>query len=304
MWHVRHSALFALPAILSRLTAPQRRALALETLVPLSNDVSAEVRLGVLEALGEVMYTFHQDSGGPPEELVTLFLGWRGHGGVHPPQGVEREGSPGLKDEEMTFSVGGPSLSSELDPFHDDPLRALVCAFNYPAVSLTLGSERWDTLRGVYSDLATNSDVKVRRTIAASLGELARIVGPNNARRDLIDVWFDALGSEDETVRMRAVESVEVFVGALRGIDDDGIVATGRVIEGLSNAWDQDVLKGWREREGAAKAILGLARSVGLEWPGLVLGLLKRALSDAVANIREVAIASVGLVAILLSFLR
>lgn len=61
--------------MLSRLTPASRRSVAVSTLVPLSWDEVPAVRSGVLEALGEVLYTFHADELGPPNELVSLFLG-------------------------------------------------------------------------------------------------------------------------------------------------------------------------------------------------------------------------------------
>lgn len=67
--------MFALPAVLSRLSPSLRRAVALSTIIPLSRDESPAVRSGVLEALGEVLYTFHTDKDGPPSELLRLFLG-------------------------------------------------------------------------------------------------------------------------------------------------------------------------------------------------------------------------------------
>jgi len=70
--------LFALPALLSRLPSRLRRQVALSTILPLSRDESAPVRSGVLEALGEVFYTFHGDECGPPDELLRLFLGTDG----------------------------------------------------------------------------------------------------------------------------------------------------------------------------------------------------------------------------------
>lgn len=69
IWVVRHSTLFALPAILGRLSPPQRRTVALETVVALSADKHATVRCGVLpvECLGEVLYTLVDDDSGPPD---------------------------------------------------------------------------------------------------------------------------------------------------------------------------------------------------------------------------------------------
>lgn len=61
--------------MLSRLTPVLRRSVALSTVVPFSRDESPAVRSGVLEALGEVLYSFHEDECGPPDELLLLFLG-------------------------------------------------------------------------------------------------------------------------------------------------------------------------------------------------------------------------------------
>jgi len=61
--------------MLSRLTPALRYSLALSTVVPLSLDESPAVRSGVLEALGEVLYSFYRDERGPPNELISLFLG-------------------------------------------------------------------------------------------------------------------------------------------------------------------------------------------------------------------------------------
>jgi serine/threonine-protein phosphatase 4 regulatory subunit 1 len=264
--HVRHSSLFALPAILSRLSPTRRRALALDSLVPLSEDQSSEVRLGVLEALGEVVYTFHGDQDGPPEKLVALFLGQRDQ-----------------------WPSEGSKCRSSLDASYDHPLRALVCAFNYPAVSLTLGRDRWDVLRDVYLDLADNPDLKVRRTMGASLGELALIIGPDNTRRDLVGVWIDSVRSGDDSVRMRAAECVEVFIRALRGTDVCGTEASQLIVEVLLAAWREGLFRVWREREVIAKALVGLARLMGREQPELFRRLLMEALEDGVGSVREVA---------------
>lgn len=61
--------------MLPRLTPALRRSVALSAVVPLARDDSPAVRSGVLEALGEVLYTFHADGYGPPSELLSLFIG-------------------------------------------------------------------------------------------------------------------------------------------------------------------------------------------------------------------------------------
>ncbi|KAJ7632513.1 armadillo-type protein [Roridomyces roridus] len=278
-WHVRHSALFALPAILSRLTPSQRRSLALDAIIPLSVDESQSVRIGALESLGEVLYTFHEDDDGPPQELVQLFLGRREDKRV-------RDGQQAMqrRDEVLNSLFGRsppppePISSAEtpLTSFYTDPARPLICAFNYPAVALTLGPNRWAELREVYLEIAENKDVAVRRSLAASLGELAKIIGGQNAERDLLQ----------EEVREKALDCCRRFVGAL---DKEARI---KVVNGLLTTWEEGIFRGWRERKTIAKALVSLARAVGSDLPVVVRGLLKNALQDGVAAVREAAVSA------------
>ncbi|KAJ7172587.1 armadillo-type protein [Mycena filopes] len=277
-WHVRHSALFALPAILSRLSPAHRRTLALGTIIPLSTDESQPVRSGALESLGEVLFTFHEDVDGPPEELVQLFLGRREDKRV-------RDGQQAAQDRDQILSslFGRPApqrspsrAESPLTSFYTDPARPLICAFNFPAVALTLGRARWSELRQVYLEIADNREVAVRRSLAASLGELAKIVGEENAERDLLGVWWNAVRSEEEEVREKA-------------LDCEPRTA---VVGGLLSIWEEGIFRGWRERKGIAGALTGLASSVGREIPVVLRGLLKKALEDGVAAVREAAVSA------------
>lgn len=271
VWNVRHSSLFALPAVLSRLSPHLRRSVALSTLVPLSRDESPAVRSGVLEALGEVLYTFHTDQDGPPSELLRLFLG--------------RE-QPFKEQYPVACRMPGAiwSVLPDLD-FFDDPGRPLACAFNYPAVALTLGSARWGELREYYLTLAQCRTSKVRRTLAASLGELARVIGPENAARDLSQVWWDAMRCDDDgDVRLKAIEALPLFVDSLgegKARDD--------IFTGLVKAWEEGWLsRNWRARENLIQVLADLAGSPS--HPDCVCRLLKNGLEDDFGTVRDAAI--------------
>ena len=279
MWQVRHSALFALPAILSRLPPSQRRALALETIITLSKDNSATVRSGVLEALGEVLYTFHEDEDGPPVQLLQLFLGREDK--------RVRDSSQPRADQSQDLENN--SRETLLESFYNDPSRPLVCAFNYPAVALTLGRNRWPELREAYLHIASDKSFRVRRTLAASLGELAKIIGAENAQRDLVGIWWDSIHSEEGDVRVKAVECVSDFVLML------GSDAGADIIRGLHAIWEGGGFKSWRERHDIAKALMSFASSPGGQSASSsVRGLLRKALEDSVAAVREAAITSVS----------
>jgi serine/threonine-protein phosphatase 4 regulatory subunit 1 len=62
------------------------------------------------------------------------------------------------------------------------------CAYNFPAVLLTLGSASWTKLRPVYSLLVKDSRPKVRRTLAYSLHEIASILGPETTEKELLTI--------------------------------------------------------------------------------------------------------------------
>jgi serine/threonine-protein phosphatase 4 regulatory subunit 1 len=285
-WHVRHSALSALPAVLSRLPYKQRHSLALDTLLDLSTDESAAVRSGALEALGEVLYTFHRDEGGPPARLMDLFLGRKEDRRVRDEQQPPSDSPPS--------STGGTYNDALLDSFYNDPERPLVCAFNFPAVALSLGRDRWPELRNVYLDIASDDTFKVRRTLAASLGELAKIIGEDNAQKDLVGVWWDCVRSEEEEVRAKALECVGDFVLVL------GNVVGADIIQKTVNLWDEGTFKSWREREALAKTLLSLATSSGGESvPSTVRALQMRALEDTVAAVRQIAVTLVGTFSVL-----
>jgi len=135
--------------------------------------------------------------------------------------------------------------------------------------------------------LSRDTTVKVRRTLAASLGELAKIIGPNNAQQDLLPVWWDNIQcEEDGEVRLKAIECMGTFVDALgeRKVD---------VAEGLLNVWKAGTLRGWRERHAAVGAIVGFIGSISEKKPTVIKDLLKVALGDGVAGVREAAIAIV-----------
>ncbi|KAI1794528.1 ARM repeat-containing protein [Ganoderma leucocontextum] len=298
-WHVRHSVLFALPAILSRLTPEHRRNLALDVILPLSQDEEPTVRSAVLEALGEVMYTFADDEDGPPEPLLKLFLGVRetqDPGGGQLPSEPERLPVVQVQEIQSAPPQSATSVSATSSAWSDygtdagggpdiyeDPQRPLICAFNYPAVALTLGRQRWPELRTLYLSLAQDPMFKTRRTLAASLGEIAKIVGEGHAAADLLAVFWSSLHADEGEVRTKVIEALPTFARAL------ALPERSAVANGLAEAFSSGKLSSWRERESAVKALGGLVELEGVSNEVLHTMLVK-ALEDPVAAVREAAV--------------
>lgn len=314
--NVRQSALFALPGILDRLPVDQRRDLAIKQCAALSHDPDRLVRSALLEIMGEMIYCFRDDDGGPPSQLIELFVGnnehaddswvpvqeehqWglRGHfvperrqqpGASSPPL---RSIFEGYNDPNSTQYQGlfGFQSASESLPKARDPERVLICAFNFPAVVAAMGPRRWPELCPYYRDLVRDSATKVRKTLGASIGEIARIIGPDHAHRDLVSIWWDLMHDENAEARFKVVDCVAAFVEALGPNDRRNI---GVQLEGL---WET-ALTGWRDREALATQfgeLSALLTPVGRG--GSIKTLLISALTDRTAAVRDAAVSSVGL---------
>ena len=61
------------------------------------------------------------------------------------------------------------------------------CAYNFPAVLQFFGAKSWEKLKPCFSKLANEKDEKIKLPIAASLGEIANILGNNLTESDLLD---------------------------------------------------------------------------------------------------------------------
>jgi len=103
-----------------------------------------------------------------------------------------------------------------------DPSRAQTvdndiarhCAFSLPAVALTLGRTNWPLLKETYESLANDMQWKVRRTLASSIHELAVILGPEVATKDLVPIFNGFIKDLDE-VRIGVLKHLSDFLGLL-----------------------------------------------------------------------------------------
>ena len=75
-----------------------------------------------------------------------------------------------------------------------DNETAYHCAFNFPAVLQSLGPQLWkDKLKPLHDMMVTDNRWKVRRSLAFSIHECARILGPEITEQDLLPVMFHFL---------------------------------------------------------------------------------------------------------------
>ncbi|QRW18276.1 RRM/R3H domain-containing protein [Rhizoctonia solani] len=269
--HVRQSSVYAIPSVLKRLDPQHRRELAIKYMLKLCNDDIEVVRTGSLQVLAEVIHTFHEDKSGPPDELIDFFL--QGE------KDLVRAPLPKTEAERAT-----PSAEKDLivtgEPSRVHTLK-LIRASQTQIARLSAPME---SALGVYTYLAEESwhTPKVRATLAASVGEIARIVGTEAARKDVIPVWWICLSSDQREAKLKALTALPLLLESLDG------PGRSEVASKLGEAWEKHV-SDWKVRDTFARQLSAVVPMLSHE--GAVLcRIFKGGLEDRVAAIREAVI--------------
>ncbi|CAE6384461.1 unnamed protein product [Rhizoctonia solani] len=283
--HVRQSSVYAIPSVLKRLEPRRRRELANNYMLKLCNDEVETVRTGALQVLAEVIHTFHETDSGPPDELIDFFLQGESNQAHAPlPKSDAERQTPSAEKDLYSDWGAEPNSYFEAEPSFPDPDRALICAFNYPAVALTLGPARWNRLSGYYKYLAEESwhTPKVRSTLAASTGEVARVIGAQAALNDVVPVWWICLLSDQREAKLKALAALPLLLESL------DVAGRSDVASKLGEAWEKHV-PGWKERDAFARQLASVVPL--LKHEGAILcRIFKNGLEDRVAAIREAVI--------------
>jgi hypothetical protein len=79
---------------------------------------------------------------------------------------------------------------------------------------LTLGPKAWPELKRIHERLARDTRIKVRRTLAFSLFECAKILGAELTESELISILFHFLQDKEE-VREGVLASLPDFIACL-----------------------------------------------------------------------------------------
>ncbi|ORX50959.1 ARM repeat-containing protein [Hesseltinella vesiculosa] len=260
IWHVRCSCLLTLPLLCGVLDDETKAQLAVEAVEMFKNDVSRNVRNTLAEVIGE---------------LITKFL----------PDDWETTGTPGKVPEpllEFFLSLGASSNSNQMFKLETD--RALICAYNFPAVVVTAGADFWDShLKETYLGLTKDYQIKVRRTFAYSLHEIARIIGSERTERDLVQIFALYLMDLDD-VKQGVMEHLADFLGTL------AVSSRNEYIPILIEVWD-GVMTNWRLRDTLAAQL----REIALLFDAArvvehILPLAIRGCHDEFATVRQTAV--------------
>ena len=177
VWSVRRAVAETLTSMSACLSSAAFEALVTDLFEPLANDVSYQVRAAMLEHLGP---------------LISALGGERASASL-----VDHFASAARAESGRSSGASGGGLQ-------------LACAFNLPGVALAIGRARWHEIREAHATLADSVQWRVRRTVACSLHEVAKILGGDAARADLSPIFEEALKDTDE-VRFGAVSNLAAF---------------------------------------------------------------------------------------------
>ncbi|KAL8278061.1 hypothetical protein RQP46_009521 [Phenoliferia psychrophenolica] len=295
LWQVRRAACLSLPTLFKRLSPERLRAHTIENVKLFGNDESRNVRSGLLEVCGELIYLFHGDPASVPPEMLDFYLGR-----LAPP-------AESLVSSSDVFAPLPSALDSPPQTFYDspppwaptghlfasnghgggnggarDPDRPVMCAFNLPAVVLTLGRSKWPLLEDYYLKLCRDKADKVRQSLASSMHEVAKIIGQDQADQSLVGP-FSWLLRDFDHIQGALLENLGSLVTSF------GLDSARQILETVAESWGN--IKQWRRREAVAKQLSRVGGHFLVAGaPEEFLSVLVKAFKDPVASVRDNAV--------------
>jgi serine/threonine-protein phosphatase 4 regulatory subunit 1 len=240
VWGVRKSCAESIVGV-SRSLEETHRAQLMSTFKTLSEDATRWVRVAAYQQLGHFINTMPRDS------VNSMFL---------------------KIFTDMAFqSEGGDSDFAE------------YCAFSFPAVAQVMGPSRWRELDDAYATLLKDVQWKVRKTLAHSLHELAKIVGTEITEKSLTHALDLFLKDLDE-VKLGVIANIDSFLEVLSPAARDRYVSQICLVPLDS--------ENWRLRYAVAAKLGHVVKLVSPKVVGdEVVDLVTRLLDDSVMDVRS-----------------
>lgn len=296
LWLVRRAAVLALPAVCKRLPRPALHRQVVEAIRHFSADDNRNVRSGALEIAGELIYLFHEDPDGVPDELLAFFLGQPLDPTSDNSAAGDSSASSANRISHFQSALESPS-SSFLDASNSwqspgffaqkprDADRSILTAFNFPAVILTLGRDKWHLVSKQHQALCKDPVEKARQSLASSLHEVAKIIGPEQADLHLLDPFSKFL-QDGENVQTAILENLPTLLISF------GPEVSKKALQILGDAWCD--IGNWRLREHTLKKLAEFGpHYMQRDGEEEVLTVLAKAFKDSVASVREQAAVAV-----------
>lgn len=249
IWGVRKACAECLVPLAQALALEDRGPLLIPLFEAFVNDSSRWVRMAAYQSLGSFLATLDPED--VNDELIDHYLSMA---------------------SAASMQLGG---SSEADiKFH--------CAFNFPAVvSILGGASGWPRLAPAFELLSSDSYWKIRRTLAYSLHELAKLLGQEITETQLATV-FDSYLHDSQEVKLGAMLH---FADFLEQVSPSFRESYLPVLTGLE-AHDQRTK--WRFREVMSQQLAQLCRTFTADATfAVIYPLVFKLITDPVAVVRQ-----------------
>jgi hypothetical protein len=175
-----------------------------------------------------------------------------------------------------------------------DNTLCFKCAYNFPAVLLTLGRKFWPLLHQHFLSLCNDlqSKVRVRKTMAKSIYQVALIIGSEQATKDLVAPFVEFFKDIDE-IKIEVVRQVSNFIKIVDPSKHE------LIINQLELCWLPTInVINWRLREQVGVQIVELNKFVQrIQKENCVLyltGLALKLMMDKYDSVRKVGIDAVS----------
>lgn len=287
---VRRWACLALPDICTNLPPDLKRSRAVSATLRFAVDNSRDVRSALTEISGPLIHLFSGSE--VPQELIDWYLGRPSRTKVASPPKLKRFAPLATALSSRHQMDEDPADSTYwLPSVPTDPERAMICAYNMPAVVLTLGPARWHEIQPLHSLLSQDKQDGVRRSLAASLAALAGIIGPEKTSADLVPILETFIFDNAHEVKEAAIEHCSEFLALMSP------AVSLAVIPSLLQSLSTKTSTPWRLRDRVASQLPALARHNLHEslrtGPNAFFDLLSSLMKDEVAAVRQTALQAV-----------
>ncbi|KAK9762868.1 hypothetical protein K7432_010973 [Basidiobolus ranarum] len=254
IWQVRKSCALVLPDICASVPISAQLEKCLPIFETMVGDVSRWVQTCVEDGIGR---------------MIAIFEG--------------REVPEALIDKYMSLFPNKNSIR--------DPDRTLRCAYNFPAVLMTLGPNRWSEFAEDYVALCRDTQMSVRRTLAYSLHEVAKLLKDSSdiCDRQLAPLFGFFMMDTDE-IRIGVLQNAAAFLECLSPS------AREMYLPVLEDIWEAES-KNWRVRESVAQQLPALCdiyqKTTVVDT---ILPIAVKCLNDSVSRVRETAVFAIPII--------
>lgn len=116
----------------------------------------------------------------------------------------------------------GSDIDSKIVDFYVNTTEASqnkdVCyhaSFNFPAFVYVFGPDEWARFQSLYHKLTKINDNRIKKTLSASIHELAKILGPKYTEQDLLPCLERFLKDKNIEIKMAALKHMHIFLNVV-----------------------------------------------------------------------------------------